>query len=364
MHFASVLITMFLIAGVSQAQIADEGLPNPFEIAKVREERARAESGISRSLVPIAGYNPTYRIFVGGGFFWERSPDLGFGINGIVTQGQVFKVETDLSVRNNRWTYRIHDEIGKGFEPNYGAGPETRTSDRVDLKLFKNMFQVEANWYAGMGVSIGPLIDYKLRRNFSRPGDPTLSGSRDPYDPREDSWGLGLVERWDLRDNPTSPRYGWFQTFKAIAFPADLQLQHASYTQLQSEVRLFQFLFDPEIVFAFQLVGGVTFGVPSYLNEYKLGGTDYLRGYLENRFRGKRFYNQQNEMRFPIYKALGGVAFMEFGEASNEAFSHPSMSYGAGVRIGLPPDYISKIRVDFAIGRDQRGVFFDFGQAF
>lgn len=363
-HVLAVLLLLQSGAYADEELLSDEGLPRPSEVARERERRAARESGISRSLVPIAGYNPTYRVFGGGGFFWERSPDLGFGINGIVTQGLVFKVETALRVTHGRWSLRLQNEVGKGFEPNYGAGPLTNAYDRVDLKLFKNMLRLESLWYAGMGFSVGPTIDYKIRRNFSRDGDPTLAQSRDPYADKEDSWGVGFSQVWDLRDNPMSPRYGWYQALKLLTFPADLQFERAGYTQLQSEVRLFQFLFSHDLVFAFQLTGGVTFGLPSYLNEYKLGGTDFLRGYLENRFRGKRFYNQQNEIRFPIYKAVSGVGFMEFGEATNEAFAHPSMSYGTGIRIGLPPDYISKIRIDFAIGRDQRGVFFDFGQAF
>jgi outer membrane protein assembly factor BamA len=103
---------------------------------------------------------------------------------------------------------------------------------------------------------------------------------------------------------------------------------------------------------------------PTYLSQFRLGGTDRLRGYLENRFRGRMFYLQQTELRYPIWRMISFAGFLEFGEATSTNFAIPARSQGIGLRIGLPPNFVTQLRLDLAFAKDQRGVFFDFGHAF
>jgi len=115
---------------------------------------------------------------------------------------------------------------------------------------------------------------------------------------------------------------------------------------------------------AYSISGGVISGHAPFLSQFRLGGTDKLRGFYYNRFRGSKYYAQQNELRFPIWKMVGGVTFVEFGEATEKHFSRANVSYGFGLRIGIPPDEVSKVRIDYAMTRDQKGLFVDFGHAF
>jgi outer membrane protein assembly factor BamA len=111
-------------------------------------------------------------------------------------------------------------------------------------------------------------------------------------------------------------------------------------------------------------MGGIGIGTPNYMYKFRLGGSGTMRGYLENRFRGQKYYAQQTELRFPIWKLFSGAAFLGFGDATDSSFTNAKMAYGGGIRIGLPPDYVSKVRIDVGFGRDSSGVYADFGQAF
>ncbi|MGZ3653201.1 MAG: hypothetical protein ACXWSC_18665, partial [Bdellovibrionota bacterium] len=86
--------------------------------------------------------------------------------------------------------------------------------------------------------------------------------------------------------------------------------------------------------------------------------------FYHNRFRGSKYYVEQNELRFPIFRIVSGTAFLEFGEATNTDFTRPHRGYGGGLLIGIPPDNVSKIRIDYALSIDQKGITVDFGHAF
>jgi outer membrane protein assembly factor BamA len=200
------------------------------------------------------------------------------------------------------------------------------------------------------------VFDARLRRN--RPLSPEEEArQKDPYSSRENTFGVGLQLHADHRNVKNNPSFGWYQNLSLKAFER--------FGLIDADLRLFQHVVAEELVVAYQLAGGVAIGEPSYLGQFRLGGTDRLRGFYENRFRGSKYYLQQTEIRFPIFKAIGGASFLEFGEVSNvPEFKAPSVSYGVGLRVGLPPDYVAKIRLDVAFSKDQQGVFLDFGHPF
>jgi outer membrane protein assembly factor BamA len=325
---------------------------------------AWARDPISRSFVPLVGFNPTYRFFGGLGFFYEKAnpadyerKELGFGFHGLITQTDVIMGKLNFSLRlGDRWELTTEHELAKGFEPNYGIGGATRVDDRVDVKLSRLLSEVELQYYINDILSVGLVFDARLRRN--RPVSPEDEArQKNPYSLREDTFGLGIAQHADHRNVKANPSVGWYQnaTFKAFD----------GFYLIDGNLRLFQYIVAEEFVVAYQLAGGIAWSNPSYLGQFRLGGTDRLRGFYENRFRGSRYYLQQTELRFPLIGAVSGAGFLEFGEVSNTPhFKSPSVSYGAGLRIGLPPDYVAKIRLDVAFSKDQKGVFLDFGHPF
>ncbi len=366
--FAAILILEFLSPSFAQEPgIADSGPPVLENQNLNSKSSVPPKDPISRSWVPILGVNPVYGFFFGGGFFFEKRDRFSFDIAAIGARNNVLKADVNTGVRlADRWRMEIHNEIASGFVPNYGAGNQTKVEDRVDLPMLKDFASLKMLYEIRPRLSVGLMTEYKMRRNREETlSAEDLAKMKDPFPEKEDTFGFGLLEILDLRDRPESPSFGWTQSFSAKLFPEETQSGDAkTFFQLEMDIRMFQYILNRDLVLATSVSAGTTFGKPSYLNEFRLGGNDRLRGFYENRFRGSRFYLQQNELRFPIWGILSGATFLEFGEASTGDFNTPSMSYGVGLRLGLPPDMLAKVRLEFAFSKDQNGIFIDFGQAF
>ncbi|MDP4283183.1 MAG: amidohydrolase family protein [Bacteroidota bacterium] len=180
--------------------------------------------------------------------------------------------------------------------------------------------------------------------------------------PDESNLGLGLGITYDIRDNPNSTKLGFYGSvyYENIS---NLQSSTAGNSALfGADFRYFHYIYTSKFVFAARLSGGSSYGKPSYLYRYALGGAERLRGYYTNRFRGDHFYSAQAEFRFPLYKKFSGVCFVDEGDVSDTKLDKILITYGAGMRF-LINDNVT-LRLDYGIGKDQNGVFFTFGEAF
>jgi len=325
----------------------------------------KAEAKLSKSWVPILGYNSTYRFFGGGGYYVaDKDQEYELGSNGVITQQLVTKIESTARFKlSDNWFMELYNELANGFEPNYGRGSQTRAEDRVDVDLVKDSFVSRANYKATDHVLIGPFVDFRIRTSKDLSYADYMH-QQDAIPRQERVMGFGVRQRLDHTDRPESPTKGWMQNFTIKGFPLLFKHQENAFAQVEADVRYYYSVFSPDLILAHAISGGLSFGRPTYLNEYRLGGTDRLRGFLEDRFRGKKYYLGQTELRFPIWKLLSAATFVELGEVSDGSFESPRLSYGLGLRIGLPPDYISKVRIDVGFSKDQTGVFMDFGMAF
>lgn len=345
---------------------------HPDPVAKEVESQPRPESGVFKSITPLAGYNPTFGVFVGGGYFRkvveENLQKSSWGFIAVISQfRRAVKTEFKGEARiDSHWRAEWRNEIAHGFESNFGLGNETRVEDRVDVMQLKNELDLAFPYYFSDRFAIGIGFEHRARRN-----DPLTSYERarqvDPEPDTEFTGAAQLLERVDYRNIPENPSLGWLQELRVTrVWPYGGPKRQPS-LMLDFEISMFQYLRSRDLVLAYGLAGGQIFGEPTWLNQFRLGGTDRLRGYYYGRFRGSAYYLTQTELRFPIYKFLSGVTFGEFGEVTareKDPFTRAHVSYGGGLRIGLPPDNVAKIRIDYAIGRDQRGVFVDFGHAF
>jgi outer membrane protein assembly factor BamA len=332
------------------------------------QARPKPEDGKFRSLVPLAGYNPTYRFYGGGGYFVNRVQDgkkvSELGVVAVIAQRRSTKFEINFHrILSEKFRMDLRNELSNGFESNYGRGNETRVEDRVDVLFWKDETEVYFPYSLSPRLSIGPGLEHRARRNRREARNYTHL-EKDPVPNEEFVIAAGFKQELDYRDIPANPSLGWHQGLRVTtAYGYGGRIRKPS-TTVDLDLDLFQYIIDRDLVLAHAIAGGIIFREPTYLNQFRLGGTDRLRGYFYNRFRGTRYYVEQSELRFPIYKAIGGTSFLEFGEVTDKHFSRAHVSYGMGILIGLPPDKISKIRIDYAIGRDQRGVFLDFGHAF
>ena len=321
-------------------------------------EQQSEEGGMS--WIPIAGYNPVYRLFLGGGFFYSK-PSYRFGIHGVVTFDSVYQVMQSWENRLNQFFRFNYDfEYSKGFEPYYGDGGETKVADGVNIWGDKFLVTPRFIFSIDPFLDVGFFIDARNRGEHYVEGRPQLK-----LFPNETTIGLGVFAEIDKRDHKEAPTAGFVFGGDFTIVPSSFTTRNDSpgFTLMGGHFAIYQEMVAG-VIAAVKLSGGVTFGTPTYLWKYRLGGTDLLRGYYDNRFRGKKFYLQQTELRAPLLKFLELAGFVGFGDATDHEFTQAKMAYGIGARIGLPPDFVNKIRIDYGVGRDQSGVFVDFGYPF
>ena len=99
-----------------------------------------------------------------------------------------------------------------------------------------------------------------------------------------------------------------------------------------------------------------------------LGGTRRMRGYYEGRFRDQNVALLQSEVRFDLYKRLGGVVFGAVGILGDDQTmlrpNDPKVAYGAGLRFTVNRRDHLNIRLDYGIGRQSSGFYLTIGEAF
>lgn len=139
-------------------------------------------------------------------------------------------------------------------------------------------------------------------------------------------------------------------------------------------VRFTRFTDGPQAL-AFNVQGGGIIGdLPPY-EAFALGGSNSIRGYDEGDVGSGRYFVQASaEYRFPVFRFLGGVLFVDAGTDLGSGSSVPGdpagardkpgtgVGFGAGVRIQSP---IGPIRIDLGIndGGDRR-IHFGIGERF
>jgi outer membrane protein insertion porin family len=132
-------------------------------------------------------------------------------------------------------------------------------------------------------------------------------------------------------------------------------------------------------VIAARAMVGHVFGDVPFFEQFFVGGSESLRGYLEDRFWGNSMYLGSVEYRRPIVNRIVGVLFADVGDAfdSQSEFRfnrrglqtrfeqhqgiRPFASVGIGLRVATP---IGPIRLDFGYGEEGGRTHFSIGHAF
>ncbi len=318
------------------------------------------------SFAPVVGYDPTFGVVAGGAYFYEERR-LGLHVDANTNFRQVYQLHYSYRHQfGDIWEHGWRGTLMKGFDPYYGEGGETTVGNYSQIWGL----QTHNRFHFGIRTSpiflMGAFLDLRTRSEEAGANSPVTR-----VGPDEQTAAVGLFQRLDTRKQKPG-------TLIAEGFLLESSVSHVprkftsaadqeSFTQVEGDFIVYKEILEqilPDVVAAFSLRGGFTIGNPNYAFTYRLGGTNSLRGYLENRFRGKKYYLQQTEIRFPVIQPVGVAVFMGFGDASSTDFTDAKMAYGAGLRIGLPPDYVSQVRLDFGFARDQWGFFANFGQVF
>ncbi len=126
---------------------------------------------------------------------------------------------------------------------------------------------------------------------------------------------------------------------------------------------MYSILCYPKTIFAARLRGQVVGGTDLPIHVLAtVGGNRTLRGYPQDRFLDKAAGVLNAELRFPIYRRLGGVLGVDAGQV----FSSPaSVSLSGWAVMGLKffmDTFI--VRADIGFGKETTGFYLNFGHLF
>ena len=122
-------------------------------------------------------------------------------------------------------------------------------------------------------------------------------------------------------------------------------------------------------VLALRVMAGYISGETSYNQLFELGGSNNLRGYEDDQFKGEKMYAATLEYRIPVASKVEAVLFTDVGSAWGlDSGRIPwytdddsiNWSYGVGLRLQTP---IGPIRLDYGHG-DRNKFHFSFGAQF
>jgi len=175
---------------------------------------------------------------------------------------------------------------------------------------------------------------------------------------------IGFTRTFDSRDNVNDPHEGKRNSYSVewAGLGGDFD-----FTKYSADLRYYYRMGASEDVLAFMVCAGFADGTMPLSQRFSVGGSDSLRGYKDDQFKGNSMLRSTLEYRVPLMKKVQGVLFTDAGYAwdknTEDAFDIGLMkySYGVGLRINSP---LGPLRLDYGIGEDGGRFHFSFGGQF
>jgi hypothetical protein len=188
----------------------------------------------------------------------------------------------------------------------------------------------------------------------------------------EAAWAIGTARQFPYSISPVEGyrlRLAYVQESPSLG--SDVSLG-----KVLAEARLYSRLRRPDDALAVRLAGGVTIGRPSFQRSFAVGGfpdgslfdvvgTNHgvLRGYPDDAFVGRRFFDASVEYRFPLahpqrgyrllpffVRHLHAAVFADAGNAWNEGWDWRDLKPSAGAALGADFTLGHALPITFVLG--------------
>lgn len=298
---------------------------------------------------------------------------LGYSTTGAVVANAIlssFWFEDKIRIYGDFWFKDMPDHYwGVGYQSNLNTVKSDSTTYYHRKWWWINpriLFQVKEHYFIGLN------IDYNYTQGSNASEGVADDATYQKYKDKPLNSGLGIILQYDSRDMPVDAWRGVLLdlrgTYYSEAFGGD-----NNYQIFQLDYRQYQQVFRKGTTLAWQLKARIANGDIPYGEMSQLGSPFDLRGYTWGRYRDESMFFFLAEYRHVFMKNTtelskhGAVAWIGSGTIfdmetleNNDNSWLPNM--GIGYRLEIQPRMT--LRLDFGIGKESSGFYFNFNQAF
>ena len=333
-------------------------------------------TGLSLSILPSIGYNPSSGAFIGAGvalagWFADRATtQLSSGSVGASysSSGQVsVQFKSDFYLPHNQWALKGDWRYLDTSQETFGLGPASgeRQPYPMDFVLYR-LHQVVYRRVQQSAINVGlgyhfdryeHIRDERAERGESTPFTEYSGGAPS----RTQSAGLSVNLLTDTRDNPINASRGLLWRASMRSYLRELG-SDANAQVMWSDFRYYvKWPEGGRNVLATWSTMWFTFGKMPYLDLPAIGWDTYGRGgrgYLQGTIRGtNQVYTEfEYRMRFSRDDMWGGVTFLNLTATTapgSSSFGSLDPGYGVGLRMKFSKRSNTNLAVDAARGQDE-----------
>ena len=352
---------------------------------KAKKEKALEEGTMWISPIFGPGYTPElgFLVTVGGLITFKTNPNdtliqrsssnlnLAVTSTGAIVASALpvtYWFKDKFRAEGELWYKDMPDHyFGVGYKTNSALTKDdsvTKYSRQWWMVKVRPMWQFTKNNFLGMVIDFNETVGYDV--------NPYME-----YDPYIEEFGLenynvgfGLILRHDSRDIPVNAWKGFFADISATFYGKYFGAQNR-YQVYQVDLRYYKTIHRKGMVLAGQAKSRVGVGDVPWGEVSMLGSPFDLRGYYWGQYRDKSMIYFIAEYRHTFLKkgsrdlsksgVVGWIATGSIAPGWNE-YTYWLPNFGIGYRYEIQPRM--NVRLDLGFGKESRGIYFNFTEAF
>ncbi len=275
---------------------------------------------------------------------------------------------------------RVKWEFGKsknnydlGFDEPYLFGTDISAGFNLYNTLHRRQDRVNSEWYpyterrTGGDVTLGRPLGLFTRGYISlKAENASVTPDSDPSEIPATSnrtRSITAAVQTDTTDHLYYPTLG-FRYNLSVETAGRFLGGDTEFTKYQTSYSRFIKAGSNNQTWAVRAMAGYGVGTLPRQEEFRVGGSETVRGYRQGEFRGDRMFVVQAEYRIPLNDTLQGVIFADAGNAwqgGSIDLGNLKAGFGLGIRFNTP---LGVMRIDYGIGEKGGNAYFSLGPTF